>query len=308
MSFVVASAAYPIGTYLSWAEIEDKWKSFIQAAFDGSGEGTPDLLLLPEYGAIEAALSIDETKARDLSGQLEVMAIIKDRYLRFWCDMARQFNVHIVSPSLPFRLETGMAVNRAHFHTPDGALDFQDKMIPTPFEREMWGMTAGAPLKLFETRLGKLAVLICYDCEFPLLARAAVEAGADLLLVPSCTDSLDGYWRVRIGAMARALESQCYVMHAALIGQCNWSPSTDENIGAAGIYGPPDLGFPDNGVIAAGGLNEAGWVKAAIEPDKIIDVRRQGAVRLFSHWPEQEASLNMPVETVALLGECSQRE
>ena len=57
---------------------------------------------------------------------------------------------------------------------------------------------------LFETALGKLAVLICYDSEFPLLARAAVDAGAEVLLVPSCTDSLHGYWRVRLGAQARA--------------------------------------------------------------------------------------------------------
>jgi hypothetical protein len=40
--------------------------------------------------------------------------------------------------------------------------------------------------------LGRIGVLICYDAEFPLLGRALVEAGAEILLVPSCTDALAG--------------------------------------------------------------------------------------------------------------------
>ncbi len=73
----------------------------------------------------------------------------------------------------------------------------------TPFERD-WGISGGAPLRVFDTALGKIAVLICYDSEFPLLARALAEAGAEVILVPSCTERVSGFHRVRTGSMARA--------------------------------------------------------------------------------------------------------
>ncbi|MCE8472812.1 amidohydrolase, partial [Rhodovulum sulfidophilum] len=125
-----------------------------------------------------------------------------------------------------------------------------------------WNVHPGGPLALFDTALGRIGVLICYDCEFPLLARALVEAGAEILLVPSCTDTLAGYWRVRIGAMARALEGQCVVVQSPTLGEAPWCPAVDVNIGAAAIYGPPDTGFPSTGILAEGALNAPGWVHA----------------------------------------------
>jgi len=59
-----------------------------------------------------------------------------------------------------------------------------------------------------------------------------------------------------------------------------------ENIGAAAIYGPPDLGFPATGIIAEGAMNQAGWVFADIERDAIAKVRREGSVLNHAHWPE----------------------
>ena len=38
----------------------------------------------------------------------------------------------------------------------------------TRFEREEWDIVPGGPLRLFETAIGKIGVLICYDGEFPL--------------------------------------------------------------------------------------------------------------------------------------------
>ncbi len=63
-------------------------------------------------------------------------------------------------------------------------------------------------LKAFETSIGKLGILICYDNEFPMLGRRLAEMGVELVLAPSCTDTLAGSYRVRIGAQARALENQ----------------------------------------------------------------------------------------------------
>jgi predicted amidohydrolase len=84
-------------------------------------------------------------------------------------------------------------VNRASFFGPEGPLGVQDKQVMTRFEREQWDVVPGGPLKVFDTRLGRIGVLICYDAEFPLLGRALMEAGVEILLVPSCTEALSGY-------------------------------------------------------------------------------------------------------------------
>jgi len=140
---------------------------------------------------------------------------------------------------------------------------------------------------VFDTELGCIGVAICYDSEFPLLVRQQVEQGAELLLVPSCTDAAAGYHRVRVAAAARALESQCYVLLSPLVGTLDWSPAVDVNVGAAGIYGPPDRGFPDDGIVAAGTLDQPGWVYATVDLERVHQVRADGQVLNHRHWPEQ---------------------
>ncbi len=157
----------------------------------------------------------------------------------------------------------------------------------TRFEREDWRVDAGAGLTLFETALGKIGVVICYDSEFPLLSRALAEAGAEILLVPSCTDALSGYsacgWRDGAGI---GKSMRCRAIPPT-VGQALWCPAVDENVGAAAIYGPADRGWPETGVIAQGGFERC-WldprrgrfgIGGAISAD--------GAVLPFQHWVEQ---------------------
>ena len=124
------------------------------------------------------------------------------------------------------------------------------------------------------------------------------EAGAELLLVPSSTDTLRGYWRVRTGAVARALENQCVVVHAATVGTADWLAAATRSHGAAAIYGPPDLGFPEDGIVALGKMDAAGWVHGEVSPEAIRHVRADGAVLTFRDWPLQSAPA--AVETVPL--------
>ena len=126
-----------------------------------------------------------------------------------------------------------------------------------------------------------------YDSEFPLLARKQVEAGCILILVPSCTDTVAGFNRVKIGCQARALENQCYVVQASLVGNAPWSEAVDVNVGAAAIYTPVDRGFPDNGILSEGIFNEVQWVFAEISPSACATVREQGQVFNHRDWPLQ---------------------
>ncbi len=155
-------------------------------------------------------------------------------------------------------------------------------------------------MRVFDTALGRIGISICYDVEFPLIARAQAQAGAMLILSPSCTDTMQGYWRVRVGAQARALENQCFVAQAPTVGMAAWSPVLDENYGAAGLFAPPDSDTPEDGVLALGELGAGQWVYGEVDQARVAHWRAEGTVLPFAHWPESGATAPLHCEIVDL--------
>jgi predicted amidohydrolase len=284
----IATAAYPLDLLPDWTAYAEKQINWVREAATAGA----DLLVFPEYGRMELAGLAGEKTAGNLEDSLRAASDLAEKADQLMADLAEGYGVHILCPSGPvFDEDFDRPVNRAWLLGPEGGANFigyQDKQVMTRFERETWGVQPGEPLQVFDTPLGKIGILICYDSEFPLLGRALVEQGAEIILVPSATDALAGYSRVRIGAMARALEGQCVVVHSPTVGSSPWTPAVDENVGAAALYGPPDLGFPPTGIIAEGTLNEPGWVLADIDIAAIHKVRAQGAVFNHAHWPESD--------------------
>ena len=275
----IASAAYPIDwfdTFDAYAAKLTRWVA----------EARADLLVFPEYGAMELASLGGQAVAGDLEAGLHEVARHWPAVQALHADLAARHGCHILGASGPV-FEGARPVNRAVLYGPDGVIGHQDKQIMTRFEREHWDVTGAPGLRLFDTALGRIGVLICYDSEFPLLGRILAEAGAEILLVPSCTDTVAGFSRVRIGSMARALESQCVVVHAPTVGPCDWMPALDENRGRAAIYGPPDGFWPETGIIAEGAMDAPGWVRATVDLARVRDSRSNGAVLPHAHWPEQ---------------------
>ncbi|SON56971.1 Nitrilase [Hartmannibacter diazotrophicus] len=281
-AFRVAAAQYPIEAVASIDAYEAKIASWIENAHSVGAA----LAVFPEYGIMELAAAFPAVKS-DLRGSIEAI----DRHIgeidALHKTLARKHDMHILAASAPLRGEDGRFRNVARLFTPGGAVGRQEKLVMTRFEREEWGIAGGSTINVFKTRLGMIGVSICYDAEFPLIARAQTLAGAELILTPSATDTLAGYWRVRIGAQARALENQCYVVHAPTVGEAAWSPAMDDNRGAAGIYGPPDIGFPDDGVVAIGEIDRPAWVLGEVDLDRVSAVRLDGRVLNSLHWPEQ---------------------
>ncbi|MEI2807137.1 carbon-nitrogen hydrolase family protein [Albidovulum sp.] len=282
----VAAAAYPLDWFESWADYETKIAHWVaEAAAQGAG-----LLVFPEYGAMELASLGGREVAGDLEGALREV----DRHMpaaeAMHARLAAHHGVHILAASGPV-YDVAHAgdrpVNRASLFGPDGPIGHQDKVMMTRFEREDWNVVAGQGLKVFDTALGRIGILICYDSEFPLLARAMAEAGAEILLVPSATEALAGFTRVRVGAMARALEGQMVAVHAPVVGHAPWCAGMEENAGRAAVYGPPDRGFPPTGILAEGAMDAPGWVFADVDRAAVAEARADGGVLPFRHWPEQ---------------------
>jgi predicted amidohydrolase len=295
--FRVAAAQYPVGQPATRAEWETKIAAWVgEGAATGAG-----LLVFPEYAAIEQAAFLGPAVYGDLQATLEGVAALAEERVAFHAALAARHGVHILVGSGPLRRADGRFVNAAQLVTPQGTVGVQEKLVMTPFERD-WGVVAGERLRVFDTALGRLAVLVCYDCEFPLLARAAVEAGAEAILVPSCTERVSGYHRVRTGARARALENTVVSVQSPTVGEAPWSPAVDFNAGAAGIYVPPEHGVSDTGVLAEGVFDAPQWVSAGVDLDALRRLRAGGEMRNFDDWNAQPgaAPLARTVEIVSL--------
>ncbi|WP_353312056.1 carbon-nitrogen hydrolase family protein [Shimia sp. NS0008-38b] len=283
----IATAAYPLDILENWEAYEAKQAAWVA---DATAQGA-ELLVFPEYGAMELATLAEIPIADDLEAATATVASWIDAANAVHQRLARQHGVYILSGSAPVYAENGVRgrpVNRAHFFGPEGGMEFQDKLIMTRYEREHWDVVPGAPLQVFETALGRIGVLICYDSEFPLLGKALESC--DVVLVPSCTETLAGYWRVRIGAMARALELQCVTVQSSVVGAAEWCDAVAMNRGTGGVFGPPDLGFPETGVCAEGQMNEPGRTIADVNLETIAHVREEGAVCNRRDWVRQEGA------------------
>ncbi|MFN4155360.1 MAG: carbon-nitrogen hydrolase family protein [Paracoccaceae bacterium] len=285
-TFTLAAAACD----LTWFDhFDDHAAKLGRWVAEAAGQGAK-LLVFPEYGSMELSSLGGRAVAADLEAGLHEVARHGAATDALHLELARRHDCLILGASRPF-FTGARPVNRATLYGPDSIIGHQDKQIMTRFEREEWDVVAGQGLAPFDTDLGKIGVIICYDSEFPLLGRHLVNQGAEILLAPSCTESLAGFSRVRIGSMARALENQCVVAHAPTVGPCDFCPAVDANTGAASIYGPPDTGFPPSGILAETALNLPGWAVAEVDLEAIRHVRRDGRVLNHLHWAEQAACM-----------------
>lgn len=287
----IAAAQYPLDKLDSIAAYEHKITRWVNDAAAQDAE----LLVFPEYGAME--LCAIGNRGHDLQDSITAVSDFIPEIIRIHQGLAKKHGLTIISGSAPQR-RGAMTCNVAHVFGPNGKVASFDKIMPTPWERDPWNISAGRELKLFDLGKAKLGLLICYDIEFPLLSRALAEAGAELIAAPSNTETAWGYWRVRIGAAARALENQVYTIQSPVIGPAPFCAACETNTGMAGIFAPPDRGFPEDGVMALGVMNQPQWIYATIDLEQIARVRHDGGVRTFQHWSEQPGAGPLPTVTI----------
>lgn len=287
MTVKIAAAQYDISFLKTWENYQKKTECWVHEA----AEQNANILVFPEYGSMELASLFPKEIYASLEKQLAALQTLHAGFINLFQSLAQAYQCYIQSGTFPVRQASGTYRNRAYLFMPDGRFDYQDKLQMTRFENEHWLIESGTELKCFDTEYGKIAINVCYDSEFPLLARKQVEAGANLILVPSCTDTVAGYHRVKIGCQARALENQCFVVQSPTVGNAPWSEAVDVNVGAAAIYTPVDRGYPDDGIIAIGEFNQSQWVFAELSLSGIETVRAQGQVFNYRDWPLQRRFL-----------------
>jgi predicted amidohydrolase/ribosomal protein S18 acetylase RimI-like enzyme len=169
------------------------------------------------------------------------------QYLDLFADLAIRHNVNIIGGS-HCTYEDDRLYNTSFLFHRDGRIDRQHKLHITPNERRWWGVQPGPDLGVFETDKGPVAINICYDIEFPEVARHAVERGARILFVPFCTDERQGYLRVRYCAQARCIENQIYVAISGTVGNLPEVENMDIQYAQSAILTPSDFSFSRDAV------------------------------------------------------------
>ncbi len=287
----VASLQYFVRPVESFEQFADQVGSLVQTA----REYACQLVVFPEYFTVQL-LTLGDVKRpipvqiRDLAGQVP-------RFVELMSGLARKHGMYIAAGTIPDVSADGAEVfNDSYLFAPSGEHGVQGKLHMTRFEKEEWKVSARRGLTLFQTEFGLVSLQICYDVEFPELARVAARAGAFILVVPSCTDDRQGFLRVRYCAHARAIENQLYCIHSPLVGSLPMVPAVSLNYGQASILTPSDFAFSRDGILAEGVANQEMMVIGELNLRTIAETREDGTVlplRDSQHTAEVAASVSV---------------
>ena len=264
---------YQMRLIKSFEEFAQQCEFFCDVASDYKS----DFVVFPELFTTQL-LSL--VRAKRPGTQARKLAAYTPKYLEHFTSMALRYNLNIVGGST-FTLEDGVLYNIAYLFHRNGRIDRQRKLHVTPNEARWWGVAPGDALHTFETDRGRVAILICYDVEFPELARIARHDGADILFVPFNTDERRGYLRVRHCAQARAIENQVYVAISGCTGNQPFVDNADVHYAQSAILTPSDFAFARDGIAAESTVNNETLVIQDVDTEQLRRHRLGGTVRTW---------------------------
>jgi len=132
---------------------------------------------------------------------------------------AKSLNVHVVWASYRRGPERGVIYNSSMLIGPDGEIiGTYDKTHPFPLERCDCGgwVTVGNRADVFETALGTIGMIICYDGDFPELSRLLAVKGAEVIVRPSALLRSFDIWHLTNAA--RAYDNHVYMVATNSVG------------------------------------------------------------------------------------------
>ncbi len=242
-SIRIACIQYCQRSVKSFAEFAQYVEYFVDVVADYYS----DFVLFPELFTLQL-LSIENKKLKP-EESIATLNQYTEEFKTLMKNLAINYNINIIGGSHPSKIGNDI-YNICYVFLRDGSIQSQVKIHPTPNERYWWNIKGGNELAPIITDCGPIGVLICYDSEFPELARHLINQGAKILFVPFCTDERQSYLRVRYCAQARAVENQCYVAMAGNVGNLPNVENMDIQYAQSCILTPCDFPFSRDGVAA----------------------------------------------------------
>ncbi|MDT0616994.1 GNAT family N-acetyltransferase [Salinisphaera sp. P385] len=235
-----------------------------------------DFVVFPELFTVQLlSINNEELEHREAIQQL---ADYEVPFREIMQDLAVRYNINIIAGSHPSWVGDQLQ-NMGYIYLRDGSEYRQPKIHPTPGERYWWNIRGGDSLNAIETDCGPIGVLVCYDSEFPELARHLTNQGINLLFVPFSTEDRSGYLRVRYCSHARAVENQIYVATAGNVGNLPRIHAMDIHYAQSAIITPCDFPFARDGVAADTTPNVEMVAIADLRLDILRDSRTSGTVQ-----------------------------
>ncbi|MBK7056696.1 MAG: bifunctional GNAT family N-acetyltransferase/carbon-nitrogen hydrolase family protein [Leptospiraceae bacterium] len=234
-----------------------------------------DFVLFPEFFNVPLMAKYNKLSPSDAIRSLaDYTEKIRNEMLHF----AVSYNINIISGSMPVYTDEYL-YNVSYLLRRDGTWDEQYKIHVTPDEENYWGVHGGYKVKVFETDVGKVGILICFDVEFPELPRILAEQEMDILFVPFSTDTKNAYLRVRHCAQARAIENECYVVISGSVGNLPDVENMDIQYAQSAVFTPSDFAFSHDAIAAEATPNTEMTLVVDLDLDLLKQLKTQGSVR-----------------------------
>jgi predicted amidohydrolase/GNAT superfamily N-acetyltransferase len=276
----ICSVQYQMRLIHSFEEFAAQCEFFIDTASDYKS----DFVLFPELFTTQLLTTV---KAKSPAEAARHLAEMTPRYLELFTDLAIRYNVNIIGGS-QFAVEDGELRNVSYLFRRDGTIGRQYKIHITPAERRWWGVKPGNKVEVLDTDRGKISILICYDIEFPELARIASSKGAQILFVPFNTDSRQGYLRIRHCAQARCIENHLYVAVSGCTGNLPFVDNADVHYAQSGVFTPVDFGFARDGIAAECTPNIETLVVQDVDIELLRRHKQSGSVQ---NWNDRRSDI-----------------
>ncbi|MGF7030677.1 putative amidohydrolase [Paenibacillus mucilaginosus] len=282
MKMRVSAVQYHLHTIGSFEEFAAQVTHYVKTA----AEFEADFVLFPELFTTQL-MSVGRGDGSGEALTIDELPGFTEPYMALFKGLAAETGMHLIGGT-HIVSENGRLYNTAFLFYPDGRVGEQRKVHITPTEVKEWNMAAGDTLQVFDTDKGRIAMLICYDMEFPEIVRMARARGADVIFCPSCTDDKHGFHRVRYTCHARTIENQIYVVTTGTVGSLPTVDFMRGNYGQAAILTPNDVPFPPAGIMTAGEVNGDMVITGDLDLSLLHQVREKGSV---TTWRDRRTDL-----------------
>lgn len=282
MKMRVSAVQYHLHTIAGFDDFARQVTHYVKTA----AEFEADFVLFPELFTTQL-LSIGRGGGSGEALPIGELPSFTEQYEALFRKLATDTGMHLIGGTHIIR-DGDRLYNTAYLFYPDGRIGTQRKLHITPTEVKEWDMAAGDALQVFDTDKGRIAILICYDIEFPEIVRMARARGADVIFCPSCTDDRHGFHRVRYCCHARTIENQVYVVTTGTVGSLPTVDFMRGNYGQAAIITPNDVPFPPGGMMTAGEINDDMVITGDLDLSLLQQVRDKGSV---TTWRDRRTDL-----------------
>ena len=195
-------------------DCEGTLKKIAQLTTEAASKGA-ELIVFPEafisayprgmdFGAVVGARS-DEGR-EDFRRYWESSVNVPGPEVDTLAALAHDQSVHLVIGVI--ERDGGTLYCTVLFFSPEGYLGKHRKLMPTGSERLVWGFGDGATLPVFETPLGRLGSVICWENYMPLMRMAMYNKGIQLYCAPTA-DTRDSWFATMRHI---AVEGRCFVL------------------------------------------------------------------------------------------------